>query len=265
VIPDEVRAFAESPAAFTPEPPAGSGFERILDDRYCILLGPVPSFTSVMRVRLAADEVEATVAEVRELVADRGHVKPVWWIGSSAEPPDLVERLLALGFRPNDEPGWEPRCTAMAMIEEPPRVEGVTTRRIESFEEFVAAREISYEAFGTAEEERDEWRAIARERYDASQREDGTATYLTWADDRPVASAMAVFGSAGILLIGGATLPDARGGGAYRALVRARWDEAVACGTPALVVHAGAMSRPILDRLGFQPVAEIDVLLDAAA
>ena len=38
----------------------------------------------------------------------------------------------------------------------------------------------------------------------------------------------------------------------YRALVRARWDDAVAAGQPALVVHAGAMSRPILERLGFQ-------------
>ena len=34
------------------------------------------------------------------------------------------------------------------------------------------------------------------------------------------------------------TLPDARGRGAYRALVRARWDDAVRRGTPALVVHA---------------------------
>jgi hypothetical protein len=58
-------------------------------------------------------------------------------------------------------------------------------------------------------------------------------------------------------------LERARGRGAYRALVRARWDDAAERGTPALIVHAGRMSRPILERLGFQAVAEIDVLEDA--
>jgi hypothetical protein len=36
----------------------------------------------------------------------------------------------------------------------------------------------------------------------------------------------------------------------------------VARGTPALVVQAGAMSQPILERLGFQQVATMRVLVD---
>ena len=44
--------------------------------------------------------------------------------------------------------------------------------------------------------------------------------------------------------------------GAYRAVVRARWDEAVRRGTPALAVGAGQMSRPILERLGFEQVLQ---------
>ena len=262
MIPEQVRAFAEDPAAHTPEPE--NGMERILDDRYCVLLGPVPSFTSVMRVRIQPHEVERTVAEVRELVADRGHVKPVWWIGRSATPPDLSERLLALGFRPNEEPGWEPRCTAMALVEPPPAAAGVVARRVDTFEEFVLAGELSGEAFGTPEEERERWRAINEERYEAERRGDAPAAYLAWVDGEPVATARAVFADTGALLIGGGTLEQARGRGAYRALVRARWDDAVARGTPALVVQAGAMSRPILERLGFQPVGEVDILLDAA-
>ena len=55
---------------------------------------------------------------------------------------------------------------------------------------------------------------------------------------------------------------DARGRGAYRALVRARWDAAVERGTPALTVMAGSMSAPILDRLGFATVGEGDGLED---
>ena len=64
-------------------------------------------------------------------------------------------------------------------------------------------------------------------------------------------------------LFGGSTLPEARGRGAYRALVAARWEDAVARGTPVLVTQASPMSRPILGRLGFREVCQIRILLDA--
>ena len=66
----------------------------------------------------------------------------------------------------------------------------------------------------------------------------------------------------GLLLYGGATRESARGRGAYRALIRARWDDAVALGTPALIRQGGTMSRPILERLGFERVGEVHMLLD---
>lgn len=56
-----------------------------------------------------------------------------------------------------------------------------------------------------------------------------------------------------------------KGCGVYRALVRARWDEAVRRGTPALVVQAGKMSRPILERLQFERRTEVHILIDEAA
>jgi hypothetical protein len=74
--------------------------------------------------------------------------------------------------------------------------------------------------------------------------------------------ANAVFADAGVMLLGGGVLPEARGRGCYQALVEARWDDAVERGTPALVVQAGAMSRPILERLGFQRIATLRVLVD---
>ena len=81
--------------------------------------------------------------------------------------------------------------------------------------------------------------------------------YLAYADGRPVARGSASFGEGGVTLFGGSTLPEARGRGAYRALVAARWEDAVARGTPVLVTQAGPMSRPILVRLGFREVCEI--------
>ena len=66
----------------------------------------------------------------------------------------------------------------------------------------------------------------------------------------------------GLLLYGGATVPRARGRGAYRALIRARWDDAVSGGSPALITQGGSMSRPILERLGFEPVGHVHMLVD---
>jgi hypothetical protein len=57
-------------------------------------------------------------------------------------------------------------------------------------------------------------------------------------------------------------LEGMRGRGAYRALLAARWIEAVGLGKPALVIQAGAMSRPILERSGFESLCRIDMLED---
>jgi GNAT superfamily N-acetyltransferase len=92
-----------------------------------------------------------------------------------------------------------------------------------------------------------------------------SATYVCSVEGKPVASATAVFADAAVLLLGGAVLPEARGRGCYRALVQARWEDAAARGTPALVVQAGEMSQPILERLGFQQVATMRVLFDRFA
>jgi len=81
-------------------------------------------------------------------------------------------------------------------------------------------------------------------------------------DGRAVGSGRAAYCERGGLLFGGSTLPDARGRGAYRALVRARWDEAVRRGVPALVTQAAPASEPILRRLGFEEVCTLRRLED---
>ena len=63
-------------------------------------------------------------------------------------------------------------------------------------------------------------------------------------------------------LLNCAVLPELRGRGAYRALVRARWDHAAARGTPLLVVQAGDLSAPVLDRLGFVRRAVVKLYVD---
>jgi GNAT superfamily N-acetyltransferase len=67
---------------------------------------------------------------------------------------------------------------------------------------------------------------------------------------------------AGVALMGGAVMPSARRRGVYRALVHARWQHAVARGTPLLVVQAGHMSEPVLAGLGFRSHGVLRLLVD---
>jgi GNAT superfamily N-acetyltransferase len=86
--------------------------------------------------------------------------------------------------------------------------------------------------------------------------------FVALLDERIVGGASAVAAEAGVALFGGSVLPEARGRGVYRALLRARWDFAVARGTPALTVQAGRMSKPILERLGFVQLAAVRLFFD---
>lgn len=253
-----LRSFAEDPAAFGELDPA-TGFERVLTDRYCLLLGPVPSFTQVSRLRLDPDAVPETIAEVRSETQARGHRAAVWHVSTSSTPGDLTDRLLTHGFKHEDH-----HAVMMLDREPPPGPPDVVARRVRDVEEFRVAARLGHEIFETEEERRREWESLGDERFAAERDDLAPRTYLAFVGDRPVGAATAWVEDSlpAVLLVGGAVLPDARGRGAYRALVRARWDDAVAAGKPALTVSAGAMSRPILERLGFETVGEQDVLLD---
>ncbi len=87
-------------------------------------------------------------------------------------------------------------------------------------------------------------------------------TYLAYLDGVPVGQATGSFSEHGVTFFGAAVIPAARGRGAYRALVHARWRDAVARGTPLAVTDAGSQSRPILARMGFRERCTIRALID---
>ena len=90
-------------------------------------------------------------------------------------------------------------------------------------------------------------------------------TFLAYVDGRPVGRASCASTSAGPLeLLNAGVLPAYRGRGIYRALLRARWDEAVRRQTPILVTQGGSLSRPILERTGFRTIGAIQRLEDRA-
>jgi Fe2+ transport system protein FeoA len=258
-MPAEVVSLAENSNLHHP---LGPGSERVEDPRYVVFLGPgsFAGFTVVQRLRLD-DDLKGTVAEIRAMLDERGRMERTWEIGSSATPPDLTERLLAMGMVPDREP----YAVGMVLDAPPdPGPAGVEVRRVSSKEDFVAATRIAMESFGMSGQDLEEAMARADTDWEGMRTSEAVAQFLALIDGEPVAQARATFTPQGVLLNGGATLERARGRGAYRALVRARWDEAVRRGARCLVTQAGAMSRPILARLGFREVCDVRILFDRA-
>ena len=245
----ELRAFAEAPDRYTQLSP---DVERFADERVCVLQGP--TWAAVSGVRVAAEAVEALVAEVEGRVP--AEKSTTWWLGPSAEPPDLVERLEALGF--TDPPDHASLLYGLACaIAPPPGPPEVDVRRVESLADFVVARDLGWEAFEIAQERRDQ-EATHLETFYEGMRNGGPIPFLAYLDGEPVGVGRSVRSPRGAFLIGGAVLPHARGRGVYRALVRARWDDAVERGTPALVTEAiPDTSYPVLKRIGFVEVCAI--------
>ena len=140
------------------------------------------------------------------------------------------------------------------------RAAGTSARRVESVDELVTARRIQHEAFGGNADE------VGFEEAEADFATEGEvgSTFLAFVDGEPVAAGYASYTPLGLLLFGGATLPSARGRGAYRALVAARAREAaeprharsrhargpdVAADPRAARLQAGLADRPAARRL----------------
>ena len=220
---------------------------------------PFPPAGGVHRLRFDDAGVEERATALRALFRDRGRVEFTWWVGTSATPRDVEARLLALGAAPY---GDDPIIASMVSTTPPPEVQGVDVRRVERLEEFTIARELAWTTAGFTDEQLVQVRSTLAARWEERQRTGNAAIFLAYAEGEPVASGDMLFLPFAGFLSGAVTRPDYRGRGIFRALVRARWDEAVRRGTPALIVGAGKMSRPILERVGFAAVAEQHVLVD---
>lgn len=247
-----LREVAEYPNSFGP---LGPSSERIETDRYTLCMGPGRRWNTVQRQRFDADDVDEVLAEVRALLRERGRGSTQWEVGSAAQPSNLVDLLLERGLVRDKEP----YAVALVLTHEPPPAPPeLVARRVETLEEYAAANAVQWEAFAMPADEIEEAKALLQQRYSESV----TVMHAVWLDGEIVSAGTSAPTPHGLLLYGGATAPHARGRGGYRALLRARWDEAVERGTPALITQGGSMSRPILERAGFQPIGHVHMLLD---
>lgn len=237
--------------------PLARGHERIENERFVLWMGirSEPAWNVAQRLRLTHDTIDETIEHVHAILAARGRSECSWEVGSSATPPDLVEQLKQRGMQDDDDPD----VIGMVLRAEPAPVAGIEGRPIRDFGEFREANAVAFAAFGSvapSDEARD------RARYDEEVAAGQQRTFVAVLDGRIVGAGVSTYLDGAVTLNGGSVLPEARGRGAYRALVAARWEDAVARGTPVLVTQAGAMSRSILARLGFREVCTIRILLD---
>ena len=245
---EELIGLAQEPGIWMPPEPQrtvfrGEGFTFVAHGRSAW----------VHRLRLEESQVGQRVDHVSAILGIKGLPRATWWVGDLSTPADLARRLVGLGLEP-DEPS---ELISLTIAEPPGGNPEVEVRRVETVEDQLQALEIDWEAFEIAPEERALRRGEAQRSWPVLQVDGRQRTYLAYLDGRPVGFGRAVFTPHGGLMLGGATLPEARGKGVYTSIVHARWAEAVERGVPRLVVSAGPQSAPILEELGFERIGTV--------
>jgi len=203
----------------------------------------------VARVNLADHEADAVIdALLAEYAADGIRFK--WVVSPSCRPLDLARRLASRGMLAR-------RCVVMAadladLRPEPSpevSVERVDFANVDTYAATVA-RGWGMPAGPLA----DYQRAVLA---DTSGRHH---SWLARIDGEPVGGANHAVFERSAYLMGGVILPEARGRGAYRSLIAARLAQISATGVRLVTIQAIAeTSAPILARLGFTTIAELDV------
>jgi GNAT superfamily N-acetyltransferase len=209
------------------------------------------SFHTVISSSLTNDTADAAIVEQVEHYRALG-VGFEWKVFSHDTPADMVERLTRQRFvvGPCEAVMVLGLAEAPEWVNAPVSHEVVRLERVEQVEIFrAAAGEIFGKDYGfTARQLCDAIRAGSKQHVGYVAMCDGTPAGVGRLYTHPDS----VFGG----LYGGGTLSPFRGRGVYRALVTARARDARALGAKYLMVDALPTSRPILERLGFERVAD---------
>lgn len=202
---------------------------------------------------LDEQNADAAIAAQLEFFGRRG--EPFEWkLFGYDQPADLGQRLLRAGFEPDDE--------EVMLVAETSRI---TSGQVVLPDDVRLVRVTDPAGVETATDVHDELkpgsarraRHVNRMLAALADEREPMALVAAMVGDEPVSSARIDFGPgpdfAG--LFSGATVPAWRGRGIYRAIVTYRAGLAAARGYNYLRVETSLMSRPILRRLGFEPVA----------
>jgi ribosomal protein S18 acetylase RimI-like enzyme len=199
-----------------------------------------------------ASGVAELVGWAREhFASDHDVVEVEWKTRGHDAAPGLHDSLLAAGFAP-EEPESIMIGEAAALVDDVPLPAGVVVRRIVEETEVRAASAMQDEVFGgpvsTARAD-DLLRRLARG--------DGTEQWVAEVDGVVVSAGRLepVPGTRFAGIWGGATRPEWRGRGIYRALTAERARSALALGKTLINSDSTEFSRPILERSGLVKVS----------
>ena len=214
-------------------------------------LAPGTQTSCITWSELTSDSADAVIAAQVRYFAARG--TPVEWkLYDYDQPADLARRLLAAGFVADDEEVMLVAETAGVdcdvKLPDGVRLDLVTGQA--GVEAMMAVHDLAFTGHpspGLGERLATQLR----------QAPELVQMVVAMAGDEPVSAARAEFipGTDFAGLWGGGTVPAWRGRGIFRALVAYRAGLAAARGYRYLQVDALPASRPILQRLGFKPVA----------
>ncbi|HST47679.1 GNAT family N-acetyltransferase [Jatrophihabitans sp.] len=199
---------------------------------------------------LTGPALDELIERTRAYFGSRGE-RFEWKTHSYDEPADLPARLTAAGFSPG-----EAETVVVGLAEEltgePQLPDAVRIRRVSEPADFDRIGALHTEIWN------EDWTWLAA---DLAERQanspDHLAIFAAEAGPQMISVAWLVRdpGSEFATLWGGATRPEWRGKGIYRALVARRARFAVSTGARYLQVDASDDSAPILQRLGFVAVA----------
>ena len=195
---------------------------------------------------LDQDVAEAAIARQHVYFQALGRTVE-WKLYGHDQPGDLAARLAAAGF----EPGEEDTILVLDLARAPElllRPVMAEVRRLSNPAELRHVRDL----LAAVWQQDFDWLEARMTRLMAADAY--ASVYLAYAEGQPAAAAWAFFpqGSRFASLWAGSTLPSYRGRGLYTALVAARVQEALARGYRFLTIDAGPMSRPIVERYGFE-------------
>jgi len=197
------------------------------------------------------DETNADAAIAEQIAYFSGLGRDFEWkLYGHDLPVDLGQRLRAAGFEPEpEETLMIAEVAGLDLDAEPP--EGIRLLSVTDAAGVDLVADVHEKAFGT-DGARMRHQLLAR----LTGEPDTVVATVALAGDVPVSAARMelVPGTRFAGLWGGGTVEAWRGRGVYRALVAHRARAAVERGYRYLQVDASGQSRPVLERLGFEPL-----------
>jgi len=203
-------------------------------------------FNEVALSALGEDEADHVIDETLADYARLG-LSFRWTVGPESAPFDLAARLALRGLV--GEPVWG-MAAALDSMTFAPSSSALEVERVTLAAEPVFTRVMA-----------EGWSAepAALEAYHRrvlSSPHAKTRLFLASVAGEPAGTASYVVADDVAFLMGAVVLPRFRGRGAYRELVRARLFDAARVGCTLAATHAGALSAPILSRMGFLSLCE---------